>query len=51
MGLIFLKMKGAIIMVIENIVTTHDEIYKAMIRPIDTSPAAKEVVDYNKLEQ
>ena len=31
---------------IENIVTTHDEIYKAMIRPIDTSPAAKEVVDY-----
>ena len=31
---------------IENIVTTHDEIYKAMVRPIDTSPAAKEVVDY-----
>ena len=31
---------------IENIVTTHDEIYKAMIRPTDTSPAAKEVVDY-----
>ena len=31
---------------IENIVTTHDEIYKAMIRPKDTSPAAKEVVDY-----
>lgn len=31
---------------IENIVTTHDEIYKAMIKPIDTSPAAKEVVDY-----
>lgn len=31
---------------IENIVTTHDEIYKAMIRPIDTSSAAKEVVDY-----
>ena len=31
---------------IENIVTTHDEIYKAMIRPTDTSAAAKEVVDY-----
>ena len=31
---------------IENIVTTHDEIYQAMVRPIDTSPAAKEVVDY-----
>ena len=31
---------------IENIVTTHDEIYKAMIRPAGTSPAAKEVVDY-----
>ncbi len=31
---------------IENIVTTHDEIYKAMIKPSDTSPAAKEVVDY-----
>ena len=31
---------------IENIVTTHDEIYKAMIRPANTSPAAKEVVDY-----
>lgn len=31
---------------IENIVTTHDEIYKAMIRPINTTPAAKEVVDY-----
>lgn len=31
---------------IENIVTTHDEIYKAMVRPMDTSPAAKEVVDY-----
>lgn len=31
---------------IENIVTTHDEIYKAMIKPTDTTPAAKEVVDY-----
>lgn len=31
---------------IENIVTTHDEIYKAMVRTTDTSPAAKEVVDY-----
>ncbi len=31
---------------IENIVTTHDEIYKAMVRPTNTSPAAKEVVDY-----
>ena len=33
---------------IENIVTTHDEIYKAMIKPASTSPAAKEVVDYIK---
>lgn len=31
---------------IENIVTTHDEIYKAMIKPVDTTPFAKEVVDY-----
>ena len=31
---------------IENIVTTHDEIYKAMIKPVNTSLAAKEVVDY-----
>lgn len=31
---------------IENIVTTHDEIYKAMVRPTNTSPAVKEVVDY-----
>ena len=31
---------------IENIVTTHDEIYKAMVRTIDTTPAAREVVDY-----
>ena len=31
---------------IENIVTTHDEIYKAMVQPYDTTPAAKEVVDY-----
>lgn len=31
---------------IENIVTTHDEIYKAMVRTTDTTPAAKEVVDY-----
>lgn len=31
---------------IENIVTTHDEIYKAMIQPFNTTPAAKEVVDY-----
>lgn len=31
---------------IENIVTTHDEIYIAMVHPIDTTPAAKEVVDY-----
>lgn len=31
---------------IENIVTTHDEIYKAMIKPSNTSPAAKKVVDY-----
>lgn len=31
---------------IENIVTTHDEIYKAMVKPYDISPNAKEVVDY-----
>lgn len=31
---------------IENIVTTHDEIYKAMVKKADSSPAAKEVVDY-----
>ena len=31
---------------IENIVTTHDEIYKAMVRTNDASPAAKEVADY-----
>lgn len=31
---------------IENIVTTHDEIYKAMIQPNNASPYAKEVVDY-----
>ena len=31
---------------IENIVTTHDEIYKAMIKTNDASPAAKEVTDY-----
>lgn len=31
---------------IENIVTTHDEIYKAMVKPTNTSSAAKEVVDY-----
>lgn len=31
---------------IENIVTTHDEIYKAMIREKDATPAAKEVADY-----
>lgn len=31
---------------IENIVTTHDEIYRAMVKTINTTPAAKEVVDY-----
>lgn len=31
---------------IENIVTTHDEIYRAMVKQQDTSYAAKEVVDY-----
>ena len=31
---------------IENIVTTHDEIYKAMVKPNDATPAAKEVTDY-----
>lgn len=33
---------------IENIVTTHDEIYKAMVKPNDISPNAKEVVDYRR---
>lgn len=31
---------------IENIVTTHDEIYKAMVKVTDATPAAKEVADY-----
>lgn len=31
---------------IENIVTTHDEIYKAMINANETNPFAKEIVDY-----
>ena len=31
---------------IENIVTTHDEIYKAMVKSNDASPEAKEVTDY-----
>lgn len=31
---------------IENIVTSHDEIYKAMIKPSNFNPYAKEVVDY-----
>lgn len=31
---------------IENIVTTHDEIYKAMVKTTEASPAAKEVADY-----
>lgn len=31
---------------IENIVTTHDEIYKAMVKTTDATPAAKEVADY-----
>lgn len=31
---------------IENIVATHDEIYKAMVKTNDSTPAAKEVVDY-----
>ena len=31
---------------IESIVTTHDEIYKAMVKTNDSTPAAKEVVDY-----
>lgn len=33
---------------IENIVTTHDDVYKAMVRQNDASPAAKEVVDYRR---
>ena len=31
---------------IENIVTTHDEIYKALVQTDKASPAAKEVVNY-----
>ena len=31
---------------IENIVTTHDEIYRAIVSPNKTTPEAKEVVDY-----
>lgn len=31
---------------IENIVTSHDEIYKAMIKPNNSNPYAKEVIDY-----
>lgn len=31
---------------IENIVTTHDEIYKAMVKTANPTVAAKEVVDY-----
>lgn len=31
---------------IENIVTTHDEIYKAMVKINAASPATKEVTDY-----
>ena len=31
---------------IENIVTTHDEIYRALVNPSNTTPEAKEVVDY-----
>lgn len=33
---------------IENIVTTHDDVYKAMIRQNDASSEAKEVVDYRR---
>lgn len=33
---------------IENIVTTHDEIYQAMVKPYDISPNAKEVIDYRR---
>lgn len=33
---------------IENIVTTHDEIYKAMVTTKESSPAAKEVANYRK---
>ena len=31
---------------IENIVTSHDEIYKAMVKPFNSNPYAKEVIDY-----
>ena len=31
---------------IENIITTHDDLYKAMSSHVDASPAAKEVVNY-----
>lgn len=33
---------------IENIVTTHDDVYKAMVRQNDASLEAKEVVDYRR---
>ena len=33
---------------IENIVTTHDEIYRAIVSPNKTTPEAKEVVDYRR---
>ena len=33
---------------IENIVTTHDELFKAMAQTKDNNPAAKEVVNYRR---
>lgn len=33
---------------IENIVTTQDELYRAILNPIDHSPATKEVISYRE---
>lgn len=33
---------------IENIVTTQDELYRAILNPLDNSPATKEVISYRE---
>jgi Fic family protein len=33
---------------IENIVTTQDELYRAIVNPLDNSPATKEVISYRE---
>lgn len=33
---------------IENIVTTQDELYRAILNPVDNSPATKEVISYRE---